>query len=42
MQLDKKVKNNKMTYIIPNGIGKAYISNTISKQIIIKALKDHV
>ena len=42
MQLDKKVKNNKMTYIIPNGIGKAYISNKVSKQIIMKALKDHV
>ena len=41
MLLDKKVKNNKMIYIIPKGIGKAYISNNISKKIIIKALKDH-
>tara|TARA_B100000035_G_scaffold51991_1_gene40573 strand:+ start:311 stop:1378 length:1068 start_codon:yes stop_codon:yes gene_type:complete len=42
MQLDKKVKNNKMTYIIPSGIGKAYISNKVSKKIVIKALKEHV
>ena len=42
MSLDKKVKNNKMVYVIPNNIGKAYITNKISKNIVIKALKDHV
>ena len=41
MSLDKKVKNNKMVYVIPNNIGKAYITNKISKNIVIKALKDH-
>ena len=41
MSLDKKVKNNKMVYVVPNNIGKAYITNKISKNIVIKALKDH-
>jgi 3-dehydroquinate synthetase len=42
MLLDKKVKNNEMTYVLPKNIGKAYITNKIKKNIVIKALKDHV
>ena len=41
MSLDKKVKNNKMVYVLPKNIGNAYITNKISKNIVIKALKDH-
>jgi 3-dehydroquinate synthase len=41
MLLDKKVKDNSIVYILPNGIGKAYIANSISKKKVIKALKDH-
>jgi 3-dehydroquinate synthetase len=42
MLLDKKVKNNEMTYVLPKNIGEAYITNKIKKNIVIKALKDHV
>lgn len=41
MSLDKKVKNNEMVYVLPKNIGNAYITNKISKNIVIKALKDH-
>ena len=41
MSLDKKVKNNEMVYVLPKNIGNAYITNKISKKIVIKALKDH-
>ena len=42
MLLDKKVKNNEMVYVLPKNIGQAYITNKITKNIVIKALKDHV
>ena len=41
MLLDKKVKNNEMVYILPSGIGNAYITNKITKKMVIKALKEH-
>ena len=41
MLVDKKVKNNKMVYVLPNGIGESYISNKITKNMVIKALKQH-
>jgi len=42
MTLDKKVKNNQMVYVIPQNIGKAYITNKIHKNIVMKALEEHV
>ena len=42
MNLDKKVKNNQMVYVIPKNIGKAYITNKINKNIVMKALEEHV
>ena len=42
MTLDKKVKNNQMVYVIPKNIGKAYITNKIHKNIVMKALEEHV
>ena len=41
MLIDKKVKNNKMVYVLPNGIGDSYITNKITKIMVIKALKQH-
>ena len=41
MLIDKKVKNNKMVYVLPNGIGDSYITNKITKIMLIKALKQH-
>jgi len=41
MLLDKKVKNNKIFYVLPKNIGKAYITNKITKKIVIKALREH-
>ena len=42
MSLDKKVKSNKMVYIIPRGIGDAYITDKIKKSLVINALNEHV
>jgi 3-dehydroquinate synthetase len=42
MLLDKKVTNNKVTFVLPKNIGDAYITNTISKKIVLDALKQHV
>ena len=42
MSLDKKVKDSKMVYIIPRGIGSAYITNKIKKGLVINALNKHV
>ena len=41
MLLDKKVKNNEMVFILPRGIGDSYITNKITKNMVIKALKSH-
>lgn len=41
MLLDKKVKNNKMVYILPNGIGDSYITNKITKKMVMKAFLQH-
>ena len=41
MLLDKKVKNNKIFYVLPKNIGNAYITDKITKKIVIKALKEH-
>ena len=42
MTVDKKVKNNQMVYVRPKNIGKAYITNKINKNIVMKALEEHV
>jgi len=41
MLLDKKVKNNKIFYVLPKHIGNAYITNKISKKTVIEALREH-
>ena len=42
MLLDKKVINNKVTFVLPKNIGGAYTTNKISKKIIMDSLKKHV
>ena len=42
MLLDKKVINNKVTFVLPNNIGDAYTTNKISKKIVMDSLKQHV
>ena len=41
MLVDKKVKDNKMVYVLPNGIGDSYITNKISKKMVMKAFIQH-
>ena len=41
MLVDKKVKDNKMVYVLPNGIGDSYITNKISRKIVMKAFIQH-
>jgi len=41
MLLDKKVKNNKIVFILPKNIGSAYITSEIRKSMVMKALKNH-
>ena len=41
MLLDKKVKNNKIVFILPKNIGSAYTTNEIRKSMVMKALKNH-
>ena len=41
MLLDKKVKNNKIVFVLPKNIGSAYITNEIKKSMVMKALKNH-
>ena len=42
MLLDKKVVNNKVTFVLPKNIGGAYTTNKISKKIVMDSLKEHV
>ena len=42
MLLDKKVINNKVTFVLPKSIGGAYTTNKISKKIVMDSLKEHV
>jgi len=41
MLVDKKVKDNKMVYVLPNGIGDSYITNKITKKMVMKAFIQH-
>lgn len=40
MQRDKKVKNGKMTFIVTNGIGEAFISQDVDEKLVREVLKD--
>ena len=41
MLLDKKVKNNKIVFILPKNMGSAYINSAMRKSMVMKALKNH-
>ncbi|MEO1126782.1 MAG: 3-dehydroquinate synthase [Cyanobacteria bacterium J06635_15] len=38
LQSDKKVKNGQVRFVLPEGIGKAFVSNQVTKEAIVKAI----